>query len=178
MASGNGSGFTSSLWASVNAPAPAQELPLHGSSKAKAAVVTSELSDLGLDVETGDGSAPKLSAARALLAAKQATKLAEESSLAQQQAVQAMKNASQAKKPVAVTALSQALGCFDNEVEEAGSFMTRQQRRKGGGSAGGAAFRRSGGKDSSVASSDAPRGRRRAHDVKRSQRQDKYKRVY
>lgn len=177
MASGNGSGFTSSLWASVSAPAPALEQSLQGSSKAKAAVVASELSDLGLDEETGDSSTPKLSAARALLAAKQATKLAEESSVAQQREAQAMKSASQTKKPAAVTALSQALGCFDNEVEEAGSFMTRQQRRKGG-SAGGAAFRRSGGKDSVTASSDAPRGRRRAHDVKRSQRQDKYKRVY
>lgn len=100
------------------------------------------------------------SAAKDLLASKNAEKQAEDElaashALKKQQQKQLQQNQ---KKEQPVTALSQAVALFDQEVDERDSFLSRNTKR-----------RQKGGKKTRGATTVPSRGRR--------QRQEKYKRV-
>ncbi|EGZ09800.1 hypothetical protein PHYSODRAFT_288499 [Phytophthora sojae] len=116
-----------------------------------------------LDLALDASGAVVASSAKDLLASKNAEKQAE-AELEASRALKRQQNKLQQqnqKKEQPVTALSQALGLFDQEVDERESFMSRntKRRQKGAGK----------NKARGGSSTTAARGRR--------QRQDKYKRV-
>ncbi|KAG6621369.1 SMG9 protein [Phytophthora cinnamomi] len=150
--------FVSSLRTSLGATGSGAVVSASSAGKSAMASLFSEL-DLALDA-SGAVVAGGRSAAKDLLASKSAEKQAEaaldaERALKRQQ--QETQKQNQKNQPV--TALSQALGLFDQELDERDAFVSRntKRRQKGGKKARGAA------------STTAARGRR--------QRQDKYRRV-
>ncbi|KAL3672770.1 hypothetical protein V7S43_002061 [Phytophthora oleae] len=116
--------------------------------------------DLALDASGAVMSnASGRSAAKDLLATKNAEKQAE-AKLAASQALKKQQQRQQQnqKKEQPVTALSQAIGLFDQELDERGSFMSRNTKR-----------RQKGSKKTRGSTSTPYRGRRQRH--------EKYKRV-
>ncbi|KAE8883610.1 hypothetical protein PF005_g2292 [Phytophthora fragariae] len=154
--------FVSSLRTSLGATGSSAVVSATPGSTAGKSVMMSLFSELDLALNaSGAVVAGGKSAAKDLLASKSAEKQAEaeiEASRALKRQ-QAKQQQSQEKKQQPVTALSQALGLFDQEVDERESFMSRATKRRQKGSK----------KTRGASSSTASRGRR--------QRQDKYKRV-
>ncbi|KAG7384375.1 smg-9, nonsense mediated mRNA decay factor [Phytophthora pseudosyringae] len=151
--------FVSSLRTSLGATGSTAKMSAAPGSIAGNTAVMSLFSDLdlaldasGAVVSTANGGR---SAAKDLLASKNAEKLAEAelaASHALKKQQQKQKQASQ-KKEQPVTALSQALGLFDQEMDERDSFMSRNTKR-----------RQKGSKKTRGSTTTPSRGRRQRHE--------------
>ncbi|KAF1323094.1 hypothetical protein FI667_g10870, partial [Globisporangium splendens] len=146
---------------------------------AERTTMMSAFSGLGLALDTQGGVVATASSARQLLAKKNAEKQLEEQLAAERTAKRdALKKQQEAARnvPRPVTALSQALGAFDQEIEQSelltkkasssSATMSRRARQK---------------KEKARERAEGYDGKRSAksnRDVKRFQRKEKYKHVY
>ncbi|DAZ94033.1 TPA: hypothetical protein N0F65_001464 [Lagenidium giganteum] len=121
--------------AAMHNPFSTQSKPVSRDAVVKAAKedMMSAFSGLGLQLDAnGNVVATAGSAARELLASKGEEKRAEEAMEADRQAKRRVLEAAKTSAPKPVTALSQAIGAFDTEVERSGMYISKAQRRKGG----------------------------------------------
>ncbi|TMW66796.1 hypothetical protein Poli38472_014108 [Pythium oligandrum] len=137
----------------------------------------SAFSDLGLALDADGNATTQVSSAKSLLAAKNAEKQEEERALAAHLARKEAIQSSKAKKAPQITALSQALDSFADEVFHSESYL----KKSNGAVALGVSRRARQKKEKAMERAenyDSRRGGKSQRGDKRHQRKDKYRHVY